>query len=141
MNYLLICSPDNYQITRKTGVIGYYDALIIKSGQDFLNVQKGEKIFIYVAGKKVIDAVAEVTKEYYFDEKPLFISGGGYRLPHRIGVMILKEQIGLDFKSLVNKLDMIKDKTGRVVYSAYFVKSFLTLSEHDNELLSSATGV
>lgn len=141
MNYLLICSPESFKTTLQTGVIGYYDDMINRSGKDFVNAQEGDRVFIYVSGKKGIDAVSEVVKGYYFDDKKIFSSHKTYIFPHRIEVKILKKDIGLDFKTLVDRLEMIKDKTGRVVYSAYFVKSFMALSDKDAALLSKETGM
>lgn len=138
MHYLFVCSPESYKSATEIGVIGYYDDLINRSGQDFIKAQTGDLIFIYVSGKKSIDAVAEVVKGYYFDDKKIFSKHNLYIFPHRIEVKILKKDIGLDFKSLIDKLDMIKDKTGRVVYSAYFVKSFIALSDKDAKLIADA---
>lgn len=141
MNYLLVCSPESYKTTLQTGVIGYYDDMINRSGKDFISAKEGDRVFIYVSGKKGIDAVAEVTKGYYFDDKKIFSSHKIYIFPHRIEVKVLKKEIGLDFKKLVDRLEMIKDKSGRVVYSAYFVKSFMALSDNDAALMSKETGM
>lgn len=141
MDYLFVCSPDSYATAKETGVIGYYDDMLNRSGKDFLNAQKGERVFIYVSGKKGIEAVVEVEKGYYFDDKKIFSGHKTYIFPHRIEVKMLKKDIGLDFRSLIDKLEMIKDKSGRVVYSAYFVKSFMALSPNDAKLLADAVGI
>jgi len=140
MNYLLVCTPESYEVTRHTGVVGYYDDLVNKC-PEFKNAKVGEKIFIYVSKKKIIEAVGEITKSYYFDNSMIYGTDKNYVYPHRIGLKFLKENIGLDFKELISRLELIRDKSGRVVYSAYLVRTFIPLSKADGDLLQVLSGI
>ncbi len=139
MNYLVVCKPQSYAVTKETGVIGYYDELINRSGTDFKNVKRGDKVFFYVSGKKTIEGVAQVTESYFFDNAMVYGTDKNYVYPHRIRVQMQQDGLAIDFKKLVPQLELIKDKSGRVVYSAYFVRAFIALSEADSDLLEKVT--
>lgn len=140
MHYLLVCTPESYEVTQKTGVVGYYDDLVNKC-PEFKNAKVGEEVFIYVSRKKTIEAVGEITKPYYFDNSMIYGMDKNFVYPHRINIKFLKENIGLDFRELIPRLELIKDKSGCVVYSAYLVRSFLPLSKTDGDLLRVLTGI
>jgi len=133
-SYLFICSRQSYEISKKNGLIGFHD--FTNTLNNILpNIKPNDEIFFYITKEKILDGYAEVTKELYFDETPVY-PAGKEKFIRRIGIKIKKADKKIDFRKDVVPYLYLFSKNTKAVYSAYLVMNLIKLNEHDEKFLT-----
>ena len=132
--YLFVCTRESFDITKSIWVIGFHDRSWTLN-IELPKVEIGDRIYFYISKERVLVWFASVTETLYYDDKIIYPNSKELCI-RRLGVKINKNN-SCDFNWLISKLDFIKKKEW-VVWSAYLVKNFIKLSDHDIKIFEDA---
>lgn len=135
--YMIITTPNDFAIDLKNKfkILGFPERNK-KSVQKF---KKGDKVVFYVLGEYLFGGIAEVTGEYFYDNKNQIWTDPYDKWPSRINAkeifLIEKFEDMVFLKDIWNDLSFVKQQKK---WGVYFQGSFKKLSKEDYTVIENA---
>lgn len=131
-NYLFVCSRNTFNIANNKWIIGFHDNTSTVNSE-LQTLETGDRVFFYITKEKIVTWPWIIQGALFYDDETVLYDNLRELCVRRIHISIPTVK-SYDFTKLIDKLDLIKKKTG-VVWSAYLVKNFIRLSENDTKVI------
>ena len=107
--WMLVTSPENFQVTRRLGVtVQGFKANLQRKVQ---RIEPGDRILFYISKDRCFAATATATSKYFDDHKPAWKKEGNAEFAFRVRIkpeMVLDDSEFMDASQLSPRLDYVR---------------------------------
>ena len=107
--WMLVTSPENFQVTRRLGVtVQGFKANLQRKVQ---RIEPGDRILFYIARDRYFAATATASSKYFDDHKPAWKKEGNAEFAFRVRIkpeMVLNGSEFMDASQLAPRLDYVR---------------------------------
>jgi len=136
-NWIMALSEDSYRSIVKHELLPFYGDS--KSQNLIDSTQIGDNLVFYITKKKSLKGLAKIKSKSFLDESIVFGDNRDIEWNQRLKIKFVDSSKETDFKPLIDNLDLIKRKD--IVYSAYFVRTLIKISNKDFGFIKKALGL
>ena len=130
--WMLVTSPENFQITRNLGFTA--QALKGQHPRKVQRVEPGDRILYYIGGDRYFGATATVASKYFEDTTPVWKKEGVSNWKYRIQIrpaIILDEHEVIDARELAPRLEYVRRWAPEDWYIAFAQSNLHLLPKRD----------